>query len=79
MLIDRTPAEQIEFHVARMTEHDASMDRQMALHLELTSIAQVIADDVACGEHAWPATVDRYVYARDEYRKCLTARAASQA
>jgi hypothetical protein len=77
--IDQTPAAYIENAVARMTEHDTSLDRQFALHLEVTSLAQVIADDIADGEDAWPPTVARYVYARDEYRKCVTAREATRA
>ena len=69
MKLHATPAEYIEGHTAFMAEHDPKMTRRDALHLQVTSLAQVIADDIAAGEDAYPATVDRYVYARDEYKK----------
>jgi hypothetical protein len=77
-LIDATPADYIEAQVAQITEHDTGYDRQAALHLEYTSLAQVIADDIADGCDAWPATVAKYVYARDAYRACVTAREATR-
>jgi len=72
-LIDQTPAAYIEAQVAQITEHDTGYNRQSALHLEMHSLASVIADDVAAGIDAWPATVARYVYARDAYAAAAAA------
>jgi hypothetical protein len=74
MLIDQTPAVYVTREVARMTEHDPTVDSQMALHMITTSCAQVIADDVAAGERPWPPTVARYVEARDRYRAAVVER-----
>ena len=67
-LIDQTPADYVTSQVARITEHDTVADIRMALHLTVTSLAQVIADDVAARDEPWPATVARYTEARDRYR-----------
>jgi hypothetical protein len=84
-LIDSTPADAfglpadfVNAEVARHTEWDIQMDRQAALHLLVTSLAQVIADDIAAGELAYGPTVARYVYARDAYRAIVAEHAAGQ-
>ena len=78
MLIDQTPAVYIDREVARLTEHDTTIDTQLALHMTCTSLAQVIADDIAAGEVAWGPTVARYVEARDRYRQVVADRNASR-
>lgn len=76
-LIDQTPADAVKLVIAQLTEH-GDMDRRAALHLELTSLAQVIADDVAAGEMPFGPTVARYVYARDQYRALVETQEASR-
>jgi len=77
-LIDQTPADYVAREVARLTEHDATVDTQLALHMTTTALAQVIADDIAVGETAYPPTVARYVEARDRYRQVVADRNASR-
>lgn len=74
MLIDQNPASYIDRQVAILTENDTSIDQQFALHMTVTSLAQVIAEDVVDGETPWPPTVARYIEARNRYRAMLLDR-----